>query len=84
MYFINEKAGEISTSGEYINFEHGDHTNFKNGLPALYRAQGANPDRKIIIWRDVCKNIHVETVYNDIYKIAKAIQKFEKGEEYWY
>ena len=29
MYFINEKAGAMSTNGKPVNFE--------NGLPALYR-----------------------------------------------
>lgn len=76
MYFINEKAGAMSTNGSHINFE--------KGLPALYRAQGADPDRKIIIWRDVCKNIHIETTYNNVDKIIEAIKKFENGENYWY
>ena len=76
MYFINEKAGAMSTNGDHVNFE--------NGLPVLYRAQRANPDRKIIIWRDVCKNIHVETTYNNVDKIIDAIQKFENGKDYWY
>ena len=74
MYFINEKAGAMSISGNHVNLE--------KGLPALYRAQGANLDRKIIIWRDVCKNIHVETTYNDVAKIIDAIKKFENGEDY--
>lgn len=75
MYFINEKAGAMSTNGKPVSFE--------KGLPALYRAQGANPDRKIIIWRDVNKNIHVETTLNDVDKIITAIQLFEKGCEYY-
>lgn len=75
MYFINEKAGAMSTNGRAVNFE--------KGFPALYRAQGANPDRKIIIWRDLNKNIHVETVYNDAGKIIDAIKKFESGKEYY-
>lgn len=75
MYFINEKAGAMSTNGKPVNFE--------KGLPALYRAQGANPDRKIIIWRDVNRNIHVETILNDVGKIITAIQLFEKGCDYY-
>ncbi len=75
MYFINEKAGAMSTNGKPVDFE--------KGLPALYRAQGEKPDRKIIIWRDVNKNIHVETTFNDVDKIITAIQLFEKGYEYY-
>lgn len=75
MYFINEKAGAMSTNGTPVNFE--------KGLPALYRAQGANPDRKIIIWRDANRNIHVETILNEVGKIITAIQLFEKGCEYY-
>ncbi len=75
MYFINEKAGAMSTNGNSVSFE--------KGLPALYRAQGANPERKIIIWRDVCKNIHVETSLNDVDKIVSAIRAFEAGQEYY-
>ena len=75
MYFINEKAGAMSTNGKPVNFE--------KGLPALYRAQGANPDRKIIIWRDVNKNIHIETTYSNIEKIIEAVKKFEEGKEYY-
>lgn len=75
MYFINEKAGAMSTNGNHISFE--------KGLPALYRAQGANPERKIIIWRDVCKNIHVETSLSDVDKIVAAIRAFEAGKEYY-
>lgn len=75
MYFINEKAGAMSTNGKPVDFE--------KGLPALYRAQGVNPDRKIIIWRDVNKNIHVETTLNNVGKIIAAIQLFEKGYEYY-
>lgn len=75
MYFINEKAGAMSTNGGPVNFE--------KGLPALYRAQGANPERKIIIWRDINKNIHVETVYNNAERIIDAIKKFESGKEYY-
>lgn len=76
MYFINEKAGTMSTNGNYVNFE--------KGFPALYRAQEADPDIKIIIWRDVCKNIHVETTYNDVDKIIDSIRKFEAEQNYWY
>ena len=75
MYFINEKAGAMSTNGKPVDFE--------KGLPALYRAQGEKLDRKIIIWRDVNKNIHVETTFNDVDKIITAIQLFEKGYEYY-
>lgn len=75
MYFINEKAGAMSTNGKLVNFE--------KGLPALYRAQGVNPDRKIIIWQDVNRNIHVETTLNDVDKIITAIQLFEKSCEYY-
>lgn len=75
LHFINEKAGAMSTNGKPVNFE--------KGLPALYRAQGAAPDRKIIIWRDANKNIHIETTLNDINKIITAIQLFEKGCEYY-
>ena len=75
MYFINEKAGAMSANRKPVDFE--------KGLPALYQAQGANPDRKIIIWRDVNKNIHVETTLNDVDKIIAAIQLFEKGYEYY-
>ena len=75
MYFINEKAGTMAINGNYVNFE--------KGLPALYRAQNANPERKIIIWRDVYGNTHVETTYNDAAKIIDSIKKFEKGEKYW-
>lgn len=75
MYFINEKAGGMSTNGSPVNFE--------KGLPALWRAQGANPERKIIIWRDINKNIHVETVYNNAERIIDAIKKFECGKEYY-
>lgn len=72
MYFINEKAGTMSINGNHVNFE--------KGLPALYRAQGANPDRKIIIWRDVCKNIHVETTYSSSIVCAAYIhQGHQKG-----
>lgn len=75
MYFINEKAGAMSTNGGPVSFE--------KGLPALYRAQGAAPDRKIIIWKDVNKNIHIETTYNNMGKIVEAIKKFENGKEYY-
>lgn len=75
MYFINEKAGAMSINGKPVSFE--------KGLPALYRAQGVNPDRKIIIWRDVNRNIHIETTLNDINKIITAIQLFEKGCVYY-
>ena len=75
MYFINEKAGAMSTNGNYVSFE--------KGLPALYKAQGANPERKIIIWRDVYGNTHIETTYDDVAKIIDSIKKFEKGETYW-
>ena len=40
MYFINEKAGAMSTNGKPVDFE--------KGLPALYRAQGEKPDRKLL------------------------------------
>ncbi len=76
MYFINEKAGAMSINGSHVNFE--------KGMPALYKAQGKNPDQKIIIWRDVCGNVHVETTYGDVAKIIEAIHKFEKGEKYWH
>lgn len=76
MYFINEKAGAMSINGNHVNFE--------KGMPALYMAQETNPERKIIIWRDACKNIHVETIYNSVDKIINAIKRFEKGEDYWY
>lgn len=75
MYFINEKAGAMSTNGKPVNFE--------NGLPALYRAQEANPNRKIIIWRDANKNIHIETTYSNIEKIIEAVKNFEDGKEYY-
>ena len=75
MYFINEKAGAMSTNGKPVNF--------KDGLPALYRAQEANPNRKIIIWRDVNKNIHIETTYSNIEKIIEAVKNFEDGKEYY-
>ena len=75
MYLINERAGAMSTDGGHISCE--------KGLPALYRAQGANPERKIIIWRDVCKNIHVETSLSDVDKIVAAIRAFEAGKEYY-
>lgn len=75
MYFINEKAGVMSANGKPVDFE--------KGLPALYQAQGVNPDKKIIIWRDVNRNIHVETTLNDVDKIITAIQLFEKGYEYY-
>lgn len=65
----------MSTNGKPVDFE--------KGLPALYRAQVEKPDRKIIIWRDVNKNIHVETTFNDVDKIITAIQLFEKGYEYY-
>ena len=65
----------MSTNGKPVSFE--------KGLPALYRAQGANPDRKIIIWRDVNKNIHIETIYNNAEKIIEAIKNFEDGKEYY-
>ena len=74
MYFINEKAGAMSTNGNHVNFE--------KGLPTLYRAQAANPDCKIIIWRDACKNIHVETTYNNVDKIIDSIKKFEEEKDY--
>lgn len=75
MYFINEKAGAMSINKKPVSFE--------KGLPALYRAQGASSDRKIIIWKDINNNIHIETTYNNIEKIIEAVKKFEKGEEYY-
>lgn len=75
MYFINEKAGEMSASGCSVKLE--------TGLPALHMIRTIDSNRKIIIWRDICGNIHVETVYNDISKIIEAIRNFERGKEYW-
>ena len=65
----------MSTNGTPVDFE--------KGLPALYRAQGEKPDRKIIIWRDVNKNIHIETTYSNIEKIIEAVKNFEDGKEYY-
>lgn len=78
MYFINEKAGAMSTKST-----NGMPVSFEKGLPALYRVQGTIPDRKIIIWRDANRNIHIETTYNNIEKIIEAIKKFENGEKYY-
>lgn len=75
MYFINEKAGGMSTNGKPVDFE--------KGLPILYRAQVADPNRNIVIWRDANKNIHVETTLNNVGQIIAAIRLFEKGYKYY-
>lgn len=75
MYFINEKAMAISRDGKSVSFE--------NGLPTLYQAQKTNPNRKIVIWNDEHKNIHVETLFSNTDDIIIAIKRFEKGQKYY-
>lgn len=72
MYFINEKAMAMSRDGKSVSFE--------NGLPTLYQVQKTNPNRKIVIWNDEHKNIHVETLFSNTDDIIIAIKRFEKGQ----
>nr|DAJ99369.1 MAG TPA: hypothetical protein [Caudoviricetes sp.] len=75
MYFINEKAMAMSRDGKSVSFE--------NGLPTLYQVQKTNPNRKIVIWNDEHKNIHVETLFSNADDIIIAIKRFEKGQKYY-
>lgn len=75
MYFINEKAMAMSRDGKSVSFE--------NGLPSLYQIQKTNPNRKIVIWNDEHKNIHVETLFSNADDIIIAIKRFEKGQKYY-
>lgn len=57
--------------------------NFENGLPTLYQVQKTNPNRKIVIWNDEDKNIHIETLFSNTDDIIIAIKRFEKGQKYY-